>query len=836
MIGSLARKRTNLVAVAALLALVAALFVGLQSASAAPTLKVTSDSDGTVKAGTDVVITYQETSNQTSTDTVTFTAPKGGDVFFGTGDRIVSNAYGSDSSSVTATLKTTGAADGTYTITAQHGSNPALTVDVTISDNIGEEVGSAALSLAYRDSNRFFALSTTAGTTQDEDSVLAGNNIGLVLSVKNSLGKDANDGNPGGEANVKAGVSSINVVAPGGKVARSTIGGDPDTATGGPGVNIADTSSTDVAKASHHFNVTRAGAGTLEVWAIVVGTDGSTATTEKITLKFTGAPETISLGAVSGSLGDKDGGDNAVGVTFDVTAMDKSGNASAFTAYTDITATVKSAPTGGDKADLTIKAAENDGRTLGTTTTAATAGGVPAGAIRVKVEVTSAAAAPKPGDWTIEVKLGTKDTKTATVTVVGAPDSIEVSADMTEVGFGDVVTLTATVKDKNGNLVANTTGDDDGVSFTWAESGLKAQSLDNAAGGPSSGNRDITKGQATAKFVVVGRTGDALVIASSSGKKGTLSLSATATDQPEPTAVADAVTLETVGDEHSAGSVTVIATVTDEMDAPMPDGTVVTFYSSGDAKLFGPDAVRSSSGTATASYNATDDFTVLAVSGTVRGSLDVAVTSSAEAKAVTAAAEAAEAAADAAEAAADAAEAAAAAETAAAAQSAADDAAAASNSAKSASEDAAEAADDASGAAAGAAADAADSADAAAASADDAADSAAAAAKSAQDLADDEEQQAQQDEQDEQDRQDAIDNAIATETARVAGTSGFQTWLSEHGTTASALFTEASANGATAIHLWNGTSWVRYSVVDGQAVPGSTDFDIEYGNVLFISN
>lgn len=77
---------------------------------------------------------------------------------------------------------------------------------------------------------------------------------------------------------------------------------------------------------------------------------------------------------------------------------------------------------------------------------------------------------------------------------------------------------------------------------------------------------------------------------------------------------------------------------------------------------------------------------------------------------------------------------------------------------------------------------------------------------------------------------------VTAETERLSGVSGFTSWLAEGSTTASALFAALSGDGATALHVWNGTAWVRYSVVDGQRVPGSVDFDIERGDVLFISN
>ena len=63
---------------------------------------------------------------------------------------------------------------------------------------------------------------------------------------------------------------------------------------------------------------------------------------------------------------------------------------------------------------------------------------------------------------------------------------------------------------------------------------------------------------------------------------------------------------------------------------------------------------------------------------------------------------------------------------------------------------------------------------------------------------------------------------------------GFAVWTCG-GSTASALFELLSARGATAVHLWNGSAWVRYSVVDGTMVPGSRDFTVGESDIIYIS-
>ncbi len=64
----------------------------------------------------------------------------------------------------------------------------------------------------------------------------------------------------------------------------------------------------------------------------------------------------------------------------------------------------------------------------------------------------------------------------------------------------------------------------------------------------------------------------------------------------------------------------------------------------------------------------------------------------------------------------------------------------------------------------------------------------------------------------------------------------FSTWACSVDSTASVIFGLASPRGATALHMWNGSAWVRYSVVDGMLVPGSSDFAVARSDLLYISN
>ena len=83
------------------------------------------------------------------------------------------------------------------------------------------------------------------------------------------------------------------------------------------------------------------------------------------------------------------------------------------------------------------------------------------------------------------------------------------------------------------------------------------------------------------------------------------------------------------------------------------------------------------------------------------------------------------------------------------------------------------------------------------------------------------------------------EEAMPEEEASVACLSnlaGFATWACDVESSASEIFGLVSGRGATALHLWNGSAWVRYSVVDGTMVPGSSDFMVAENDILYISN
>ena len=82
---------------------------------------------------------------------------------------------------------------------------------------------------------------------------------------------------------------------------------------------------------------------------------------------------------------------------------------------------------------------------------------------------------------------------------------------------------------------------------------------------------------------------------------------------------------------------------------------------------------------------------------------------------------------------------------------------------------------------------------------------------------------------------DAVEEVISAANCLSSLSSGFSTWTCEGTGMASDIFGDLNSRGASAVHLWNGAAWVRYAVVDGAEVPGSTDFLIAKNNTLYIS-
>ena len=61
----------------------------------------------------------------------------------------------------------------------------------------------------------------------------------------------------------------------------------------------------------------------------------------------------------------------------------------------------------------------------------------------------------------------------------------------------------------------------------------------------------------------------------------------------------------------------------------------------------------------------------------------------------------------------------------------------------------------------------------------------------------------------------------------------FSTWLGDGSVSGSELL--AGIDGATSVWYYDGNLWRRYGVDDGQLIPGSRDFTVRNGYVIWIS-
>ena len=685
--------------------------------------------------------------------------------------------------------------------------------------------------------------STSEGKAEDGTEPASGGDIWLKLTTLNSLDKPASNGDLTGIVVFGRG-ATLELNRPNPTNTAPLILATPTSTTsviGAAAPNSVSHNETDVPATTEithtmfiKVTATDSNPAAVPVTAYINGVASNT-----VDLTFTGSTTAISVSEAAKTLASKSGE-----LKFTVTGMDKAGNDGVALQANLVNYRVLDADDKAVSSNPSVAKAQ----------TPAPLPGLPdrtdPNSVTLTV-TTSATTAATSGTYTLEVTLGAnaKTTQTVSFNIAGPPANIELTADPdTGSTVSETVNVTATVTDEAGVAVP------DGTEVTFA----------NTAGGGtaiiSGATAKTVDGVAKALFGVSG-PGTTFIYATSGDANATLTFVSTAGHvEAAQVAVADSVTLADVEADLSHGdSVTVTATVADADGNPVPNGTLVTFSLAGGGTLFSPRTVGTLDGNASADIvNLTDDIWVRAFSGAASsGTMRISVESESEeaarlaqeaedarvAAAEQAAADAAANAAAEAEKASDAADAAADADSPEDAQSAADDAAAAATAAQTAADAAQEAADDAGTDAAQ------ESADAAQASADDAQESADAAQQSADDAQADADAaaqaQADADAQAEADRQAEIaagvEAALEAQVDEVSldclsALNGFSTWTCNVDSSASAIFGMLADRGATAVHLWNGTEWVRYSVVDGNEVPGSSDFAITEDDILYISN
>ena len=489
------------------------------------------DSDDTVKAGTPlevgVKIRAAGIASSVGSATVTLSVPSTG-LFFApdTGTTTSQQAsLGAPTAAVTetvtaaddkASLSTRGAPDGTYIVTA------------TLSHDIGNlKKGDYTKQLFIADPGKGVGSATLTLDTGEKSTVGVEDTVTVVVTAKNSLGNRANNSD----------VTQVIVRAIGADVTieDSVLENDaPTDSTVSNGNQILDddndtTATTDDihANAVTKATIARSTVGSVVVYALVIGS-GVDARTDELTIVFSGPAESIAVGAASDQLGQMD-----KSITFDVTASDSAGN-SAKVGPGAITVALKDAD-GSTPKNLTVTDMQkytdkNDNDKMDSGEEDETV---------VVVTVTSnKTTAATPGEYTAEVTLNNDvDTKqTASFTVVGPAAEIAVEVDKSEVEIGDVVTVTATITDKDGNAISDRSGKAAGMTDVEFSS---AGSLELAGFGADAGvvHKASNDGVATAKFVVTKGSGSAVILVDSGAATGTTSVSTAPVEveaMPEP--------------------------------------------------------------------------------------------------------------------------------------------------------------------------------------------------------------------------------------------------------------------------------------------------------------
>ena len=407
-----------------------------------------------------------------------------------------------------AIISTSGVAAGEYTVTATVTAGATaignLAAGRTLSDTEPFRVGdpgaglaSAKLGAANVDAS---GMPTTDGSgSADMTTKAAGSTIHLQVSSANSLGAKANKGD----------VDQVIVFAIGGYI-------DGDTAKVN-GETFREESGMEKVGAVQAFSVTRSTPGTVTVRATVVGS-GTNVATNELVLTFTGDAEEIALGEPSNQLGQK-----ASEIKVEVTASDDAGNTAEITPI-QLSSRLLDADGNAAKnvfVKETMQKVDDKGDDDASNDTPVST------AVVVTLETRTAAAADA-GTYTLEVKLGSEDTKTVDFIVAGSAANVAVEVDSDEVEVGDVVTVTATITDADGHPVV----DDDPGSKSVKFSSAGALELRGFGAVDGVVSQPVKDGVATAKFVVAKGEGKAVILVDHGSATGTTAVS-TAASEPE---------------------------------------------------------------------------------------------------------------------------------------------------------------------------------------------------------------------------------------------------------------------------------------------------------------
>ncbi|MCY4670045.1 MAG: hypothetical protein OXC29_18920, partial [Rhodococcus sp.] len=580
----------------------------------APTLEVIfDDSDATVEAGTEVEVGIRIKAVGADSDAVAviLKAPSG--LYFletggnddATDDTTPLVAPASVNGGPTMTeayatrkLQTAGAPNGDYEVTA------------TLAADVGSlKKGDYTKTLVIGEPGAGLDSVELTLDINQKDNNPVNTEVDLVATAKNAGGANANPGD----------VTSILVNATGGSIIFSTCGAEAAQReksnfaqlvedTTGDNVGRADTNCDGTVGTADSgdaglgavtkFSVQRATAGTVTVQVTVIGGAAGTKTSNELVLVFAGGADAITVGSASDNLAQK--GDE---ITFEVTATDKGGRTADVYA-TAITVALKDAD-GATPKNLTV----SDAQKFTDTNANGEKDGVEkdvdtAVIVTVQSDANNKAAA---GHYTVEVTLNNNaNTKqTATFTVVGAAEEITVDVDMSVIELGDVITVTATIRDAEGNLIADDKTTEPMVEFA------SAGALELSGFGAVDGivKKPAKDGVASAKFVATKGSGKAVILVDHGAATGTATVS---TDpptpeveeepeivEPEPEPEPAAATLASASASVSADSanvgdsVDVTITATDSADATADDSLVAAVILTANGTLVSADAVGS---------------------------------------------------------------------------------------------------------------------------------------------------------------------------------------------------------------------------------------------------
>ena len=520
-----------------LAALAVALFAVIQSASAqANTLQLSlrwtpqgedaavTESDNVVKAGTSFQIFANVADNgDESDDTATYVV--------GT-NYVVANAGGIVVQSVTGNnpsplgegaasaqqignlIIPAGTAEGKYTISATAGTHSG-SLTVTVGD-VGSPIGSSTVSLANVGAD---GVAVDTGGDPDKASKSMGDAIAVRVNVLNTLGNKPNSHE----------VDSVLLFAPTAVVDEDRAAAISETVPNNSG-------SATTAGVTNVFYVSKDDAGTVDVYAVVIGS-GGTATSDTMTLTFTGNADTIALGEVSSPLpassvqadAEATPPREASGMaTVKITAVDKSGNKAELDVVEGAVAGLNiSFKNADDKTVTTITAALTQANRAGSTppcVDSTTPADNTCDVTTVVATLSSASAAV--GTYTMSAKFNDKEAVTTEVVISGKPANIDLSSTHETVELGSIVTITANVTDKDGHAVTN----ENSITFVSVGS-LELTALDSI-------NPNTDHGEAKIRYVVTKGSGTATIIVSDAAEGGTAdALIAISTMAEEPEAM-----------------------------------------------------------------------------------------------------------------------------------------------------------------------------------------------------------------------------------------------------------------------------------------------------------